>query len=195
MTTRLRGFGAISDARNGGALGHGAYRVRTGLGEKWSGELTQIEGIVAKRTDPELTWHILNIGGNVGAAFLFLTHCLQGRVRQLDLYETEPESIKLATFHQVVAVGTERLRRRQVSCGVSNSVYNRYRHALTEYTAVSNAEHKYFDAVKFADVLTTVQHTDLFLKLDCEGVELAVLSNFAKALSRTVRHHDCCGSG
>ena len=88
----------------------------------------------------------LDVGGNIGAASIFLVSLLQGRVRSVDFIEPEETNMKLAkkslrgltagpgfAFHAAALVGSERICNGQVKFSISESTYNRYGHCLTEY--------------------------------------------------------------
>ena len=92
--------------------------------------------------DGSLTWHIFDVGANIGVAALFLLTSIGGQVRALDAFEADAENMELTkknikrfkfghrpTFHEVALVGKTRLDSNgQVSFTLLGTAYNRYRH-------------------------------------------------------------------
>ena len=154
-------------------------------------------------SDPRLNWHLMDVGGNIGAAAIFLMNHIEGRLRSVDFIEPEMSNMTLAkknlrgstagcgfTFHQAALVGNERIYDGKIKFSVANSKYNRYRHCLTEYQVVADATHERVAAIRFSTLLREVAQPALFLKLDCEGPERHILTILAKAMNQG-RMPDC----
>ena len=154
-------------------------------------------------SDPRLNWHLMDVGGNIGAAAIFLMNHIEGRLRSVDFIEPEMSNTTLVkknlrgstaecgfTFHQAALVGNERIYDGKIKFSVANSKYNRYRHCLTEYQVVADATHERVAAIRFSTLLREVAQPALFLKLDCEGPERHILTILAKAMSEG-RMPDC----
>ena len=111
--------------------------------------------------DQSLSWHLVDVGGNIGAASVFLVnHHIQGRLRHVDFFEPETTNMGLAKknlrglnagrgfqFHVAALVATERTYNGEIGFSVSQNPYRRWQPCITQYEVCANVTHQRVKAI------------------------------------------------